>query len=370
MPWSAHKPRRAESTRRPAIDRRRRPCPAIASKSRTVAGAMPQSRRVLARWRARAGAPSRARRLAAMRSTSSARRAGRSGTTSVTAGRPTVSVPVLSTTSVSMRPARSSAAALRMSTPARAPAPLPTMIAVGVARPSAQGQAITSTATARDQRGRARSPVIHHVRANVSSAITTTTGTKTPRHGVGEALDRRLRALRFLDQPDDARERGVRADAGRAAAQQPCRVERAGIDARAGVLRDRQAFAGQHRFVDARPAFEHDAVDRDGFARPHDEHVADANARRRASRRARRRVRRARSRLEPDQLLDRRGRARLRARFEQLAEQHERDDRRCSLRNRRAAAGRARPRRRCRRYAMLVPSAISTSMFAPPPRRA
>ena len=35
-----------------------------------------------------------------------------------------------------------------MSTPAVAPRPVPTMIAMGVARPRAQGQAMMSTATA------------------------------------------------------------------------------------------------------------------------------------------------------------------------------------------------------------------------------
>jgi hypothetical protein len=42
----------------------------------------------------------------------------------------------------------SSASAFRTSTPAAAPRPVPTMIDMGVARPSAQGQAMMSTATA------------------------------------------------------------------------------------------------------------------------------------------------------------------------------------------------------------------------------
>ncbi len=51
-------------------------------------------------------------------------------------------------TSVSTRSSRSSASALRMSTPARAPRPTPTMIDIGVASPSAHGQAMMSTETA------------------------------------------------------------------------------------------------------------------------------------------------------------------------------------------------------------------------------
>ncbi len=69
--------------------------------------------------------------------------------TATTAGLPAVSVPVLSTTSASIFSARSSAAAFLIRMPACAPRPTPTMSAVGVASPSAHGQAITSTAVAR-----------------------------------------------------------------------------------------------------------------------------------------------------------------------------------------------------------------------------
>ena len=57
----------------------------------------------------------------------------------VTCGLPSVSVPVLSTTSVSTFSMRSSASAFLISTPACAPRPTPTMIDIGVARPSAHG---------------------------------------------------------------------------------------------------------------------------------------------------------------------------------------------------------------------------------------
>ena len=66
----------------------------------------------------------------------------------VTDGLPSVRVPVLSTTRVSTFSSRSSASAFLISTPARAPLPTPTMIDIGVARPSAQGQAMISTDTA------------------------------------------------------------------------------------------------------------------------------------------------------------------------------------------------------------------------------
>ena len=66
---------------------------------------------------------------------------------SVTSGRPTVSVPVLSNATVSMLRAASRAWALLIRIPRAAPRPVPTMIAVGVASPSAHGHAMMSTAT-------------------------------------------------------------------------------------------------------------------------------------------------------------------------------------------------------------------------------
>ena len=66
----------------------------------------------------------------------------------VTDGWPSVSVPVLSTIKVSIFSIRSRASAFLIRTPKPAPRPTPTMIDMGVARPSAQGQAMISTATA------------------------------------------------------------------------------------------------------------------------------------------------------------------------------------------------------------------------------
>src|SRR5699024_12723742 len=65
-------------------------------------------------------------------------------TISVTTGLPSVMVPVLSNTIVSSLCVVSSATPLLMRTPFSAPLPVPIMIDVGVARPSAQGQATTS----------------------------------------------------------------------------------------------------------------------------------------------------------------------------------------------------------------------------------
>jgi hypothetical protein len=67
------------------------------------------------------------------------------GTISTTSGWPSVSVPVLSKTTTVSLVAFSSAAAFLNRMPFIAPRPVPTMIAIGVASPSASGQAMTKT---------------------------------------------------------------------------------------------------------------------------------------------------------------------------------------------------------------------------------
>ena len=90
-------------------------------------------------------------------------------------------MPVLSTTSVSARPISSIASALRISTPSRAPRPVPTMIDIGVARPSAQGQAISSTeiAAMRPNPVAGGGPNNAHA-ANATTATASTAGTNQP----------------------------------------------------------------------------------------------------------------------------------------------------------------------------------------------
>ena len=61
---------------------------------------------------------------------------------------PVVTVPVLSSTTVSMRRVDSSTCGPLIRMPSWAPRPVPTSSAVGVARPSAHGHAMISTATA------------------------------------------------------------------------------------------------------------------------------------------------------------------------------------------------------------------------------
>ena len=103
------------------------------------------------------------------------------GTIATTFGLPSVSVPVLSTTSVSIFSMRSSASAFLISTPACAPRPTPTMIDIGVARPSAQGQAMMRTLTAATRPNAIRGSGPNQAQApNASNATAITVGTNQP----------------------------------------------------------------------------------------------------------------------------------------------------------------------------------------------
>src|SRR5690554_1138554 len=99
---------------------------------------------------------------------------------SLTRGRPSVMVPVLSSTTAVMRRARSRLSASLISMPFSAALPTPTIMAVGVASPKAQGQAITSTVTMASRP--CTTPLLppHRSQApKVRTAMPSTTGTKT-----------------------------------------------------------------------------------------------------------------------------------------------------------------------------------------------
>ncbi len=92
--------------------------------------------------------------------------------------RPSVTVPVLSSTIVVMRRVCSSTSGPLIRIPSCAPRPVPTINAVGVARPSAHGQAMISTATAAVNAAET-SPVAESHPASVTRASPITTGTNT-----------------------------------------------------------------------------------------------------------------------------------------------------------------------------------------------
>jgi hypothetical protein len=124
----------------------RTPMPVVELNSSAFESASPR-RRASATMASASGCSLPASRLAAMRSTSSSAYPG-TAAAEWNEGLPTVSVPVLSTTSVSMRRSDSIASASRKRMPLVAPRPVATMIDIGVASPSAHGQAMMSTDTA------------------------------------------------------------------------------------------------------------------------------------------------------------------------------------------------------------------------------
>ena len=90
-----------------------------------------------------------------------------------------VMVPVLSRATIWVRPAASREAAVLKRMPCFAPMPLPTMMATGVARPSAQGQLMTSTEMPRASAKARVWPSASQTRV-VMAATVMTAGTNTP----------------------------------------------------------------------------------------------------------------------------------------------------------------------------------------------
>ena len=127
------RPRRARPSTVPVT-----PLPVSRWKSATVPSARPRASAPV-RSRAASGCSLPRSSVAARRRRSSSAMPPR-GTTPTRRGLPSVNVPVLSTTSVSTFSMSSSAWAFSTRIPARAPRPVPTMIDIGVARPSAQGR--------------------------------------------------------------------------------------------------------------------------------------------------------------------------------------------------------------------------------------
>ena len=151
------------------------PSPSRLAKSSTRAGSPTRSRAASATARA-IGCSEASSSAPASRSSSSSSVSG-AVTTSRKVIRPVVTVPVLSSTTVSTRRVDSSTSGPRIRMPSCAPRPVPTMSAVGVASPRAQGQAMMRTATAAVMAALAPMPVPSQ-NPRVPTARAITTGTK------------------------------------------------------------------------------------------------------------------------------------------------------------------------------------------------
>ncbi len=139
-------------------------------------------------------------------------------------------------------------------------------------------------------------------------------------------LDRRLRALRRVDQPGDLAEHGIGADRHGLDLEPAVDVDGAGDHPVAGLARDRQALAGQQGFVECGPAVADPAVDRHPLARAHDDDVAGGNPGDRHLRLDAARKLRRRQRPQCCEAADRGCRARLGQAFEMLAQKDESHD--------------------------------------------
>ena len=165
-----------------------------------------------------------------------------------------------------------------MRIPVSAPLPVPTMIAVGVARPIAQGQAMISTliaaVSASVKRGSGPSS---NQAPNVSAARTSTSGTKTALTRSARRWMGAFEPCASLDQAHDlGQDRVAARPASRGSRSVPGRVQRRADDRVAGALRrpasaspvsiDSSTRRGARRSTHA--------VHRDLLARPHAHQVA------------------------------------------------------------------------------------------------
>ena len=187
---------------------------------------------------------------------------------------PVVTVPVLSSTIVSTLRVDSSTCGPLISRPSWAPRPVPTSSAVGVASPSAHGQAMISTATAAVRANPAPSPAPSQ-KPSVATAMRDHDRDEHARDAVGEPLDRGLAGLGVADEPRDLRQRGVGADPGGAHDEAPARVDPGARDRVPGLLLDRHRLPREQRLVDGSGPLLDDAVGGDLLAGAHDEAVAD-----------------------------------------------------------------------------------------------
>ena len=187
--WPGSRGRRGSSSPRSVGRRRRRPA------ADRVLAAVP---------RRRAAAAQRRRPRSACRA---------AATLDAGAAAPVVTVPVLSSTTVSTRRVDSSTCGPLIRMPSWAPRPVPTSSAVGVASPRAHGQAMISTATAAVNAAAASCAGQQPDDEGQRRATPRTTGTKTAGDPVGQPLHRRpCRSGRCSTRRGDPGERGVGAD--------------------------------------------------------------------------------------------------------------------------------------------------------------
>ncbi len=168
---------------------------------------------------------------------------------------------------------------------------------------------------------------------------------------VGQPLDRRPRALRPRHHVDDPRQHGVAADLVGAQHQPAALVDGAADHARAFGLRHRHRFAGHHGFIDGGASLGDDAIDRDLLAGTDPQQITDRDGVDRDVLVAMRGDAPRGLRRQAEQRADRARRALARPQFQHLPQQHQnRDDgRRLEIHRDRAVHVAERRRKQLRR---------------------
>jgi hypothetical protein len=159
--------------------------------------------------------------------------------------------------------------------PSCAPRPTATVSAAGTARPMAQGQATTSTATVLAIARRASGG--DQPDSEGDSGERQHDGDKDGAGAVGQPLHGRARGLRLLHHARDLGQHRIFAERLRAAGDGAVVVERAGQNASAGLARLRSGLAGEHGFVDRGAAFKNHRVHRKALAGQDQNAVAGLN---------------------------------------------------------------------------------------------
>ena len=199
-------------------------------------------------------------------------------TTATTRGLPSVSVPVLSTTRVSIFSKRSSASAFLISTPARCALADPHHDRHRGGEAEGAWAGDDDNRYGGDQRvGEGRRGRPDHPRDERYDRHDDHGGHEPGRYDIGEPLDRRAASLGLGNHVDDAREHGISADffgphhqtAG--AVDRPANRPWRPAPSRLAWIRRSPSI---HRRASA---FQDDAIDRDAFARSYPEVIADVN---------------------------------------------------------------------------------------------
>ena len=172
--------------------------------------------------------------------------------------------------------AASSASAFRISTPAVAPRPVPTMIDIGVANPNAHGHAMISTATAFTSAYASRGcgPIRCPNDERHDSDADHGRHEHRPIHDRPAAES--ARAIAALRSPSCTMRASMVSAPTRSArmANAPVPLIVPPVTRAPGSFLHRNRLAGDHRFVDRTRALDHHAVHRNALARTHAQHVA------------------------------------------------------------------------------------------------